>query len=85
MCTALSRLVLDLLVLTILSLTCSPVPPAFAKTKQFSKLSPFQKAMALLHVSATPGSLPCREQQRGMLHSLLEDAIAASTGTCLCT
>ncbi|KAK4049790.1 Origin recognition complex, subunit 1 [Microbotryomycetes sp. JL201] len=59
------------------------VPPAFMSDETFQRLPPFKQAQALLHVSATPEFLPCREQQREHISLLLSDAILGQYGTCL--
>ncbi|SGY83361.1 BQ5605_C009g05632 [Microbotryum silenes-dioicae] len=59
------------------------VPPAFTLSPEFAKLPPFERAKAMLHVSATPDLLPCREHQRNLISSLLGDAVLGQTGTCL--
>ncbi|KAM0790306.1 hypothetical protein ACM66B_005607 [Microbotryomycetes sp. NB124-2] len=59
------------------------VPPAFMSDEAFQQLAPFKRAQALLHVSATPEFLPCREEQREQISLLLSDAILSQYGTCL--
>ncbi|KAK4048492.1 Origin recognition complex, subunit 1 [Microbotryomycetes sp. JL221] len=59
------------------------VPPAFMSDEAFLKLEPFKRAQALLHVSATPEFLPCREEQRESISMMLSEAILAQIGTCL--
>ncbi|ORY37703.1 P-loop containing nucleoside triphosphate hydrolase protein, partial [Leucosporidium creatinivorum] len=44
---------------------------------------PFSQAQALLHVSATPEFLPCREKQREEISGILGDGIISGSGTCL--
>ncbi|SCV74696.1 BQ2448_7725 [Microbotryum intermedium] len=61
----------------------SPLPPAFTLSPEFAKMPSFERAKAMLHVSATPELLPCREHQRNLISSLLGDAILGQTGTCL--
>ncbi|KAH8922934.1 P-loop containing nucleoside triphosphate hydrolase protein, partial [Atractiella rhizophila] len=46
-------------------------------------LTPFQKAAQILHVSATPEFLPCRDEEFVQIESFLEDAIDEGTGGCL--
>lgn len=60
-----------------------PPAPTFAETEAFKKLSPFEQAKALLHVSATPEVLPCRDTQRNLIKDLLGDAVLGQTGTCI--
>jgi hypothetical protein len=60
------------------------VPPTFTTSDAFKKLSPFEQARALLHVSATPEFLPRREDEREKIRSMLGGAILSQTGTCLC-
>ena len=50
----------------------------------FRSLSTFEKAKALLHVSATPENLPGREEQRSKINEILGHAILGQSGTCLC-
>jgi origin recognition complex subunit 1 len=45
--------------------------------------SPYQIARSTLHVSAVPHALPCRESEFETVHSHLEAAIIAGTGTCI--
>ena len=45
--------------------------------------SPYQIARSTLHVSAVPHALPCRESEFETVHSHLEAAITAGTGTCI--
>jgi origin recognition complex subunit 1 len=45
--------------------------------------SPYQIARSTLHVSAVPHALPCRESEFETVHSHLEAAISAGTGTCI--
>ena len=45
--------------------------------------SPYQIARSTLHVSAVPHALPCRESEFDTVHSHLEAAITAGTGTCI--
>ncbi|KAK4700787.1 origin recognition complex subunit 1, partial [Phenoliferia sp. Uapishka_3] len=63
--------------------TFTDIPPAFTKSADFKKLSPFGKAKALLHVSATPENLPGREEQRQRIQDVLANAILGQSGTCL--
>jgi len=46
-------------------------------------LSDYEKARKLLHVSAVPDSLPCREKEFAEIYSYLECAIAQESGCCL--
>jgi len=46
-------------------------------------LSDYEKARKLLHVSAVPDSLPCRENEFAEIYSYLECAIAQESGCCL--
>ncbi|KAI5477041.1 origin recognition complex subunit 1 [Pseudohyphozyma bogoriensis] len=61
----------------------SALPLPFTQSPSFKKLSVFERAKSLLHVSATPESLPCRDDQRNKIASILGDAILDHTGTCL--
>lgn len=45
--------------------------------------SPFQTARSRLHVSAVPGSLPCREVEFASVYSHLESAISDGSGACI--
>ncbi|GAA5894655.1 hypothetical protein JCM6882_006648 [Rhodosporidiobolus microsporus] len=60
----------------------NPLPPLLSAS-HLSSLTPFERAKALLHVSATPESLPCREEQREEIRQFLGDAILGRTGGCL--
>ncbi|GAA5904632.1 hypothetical protein JCM8208_004835 [Rhodotorula glutinis] len=57
--------------------------PPLLDARELAKLSPFDRAKALLHVSATPESLPCRDEQRERIRQFLGDAILGRTGGCL--
>ncbi|GAA5822726.1 hypothetical protein JCM11251_004357 [Rhodosporidiobolus azoricus] len=57
--------------------------PPLLSASHLSSLTPFERAKALLHVSATPESLPCREDQREEIRQFLGDAILGRTGGCL--
>lgn len=46
-------------------------------------LTDYEKARKLLHVSAVPDSLPCREKEFAEIYSYLECAIAQESGCCL--
>ncbi|ORX87891.1 P-loop containing nucleoside triphosphate hydrolase protein [Anaeromyces robustus] len=46
-------------------------------------LSDYEKARKLLHVSAVPDSLPCREKEFAEIYSYLECAISQESGCCL--
>ena len=46
--------------------------------------TPFQHARAILHVGATPDSLPCRDEEFTEIEAYLEDAIDEGTGSCIC-
>ncbi|KAG4091057.1 P-loop containing nucleoside triphosphate hydrolase protein [Neocallimastix lanati (nom. inval.)] len=46
-------------------------------------LSDYEKARKLLHVSAVPDSLPCREKEFAEIYSYLESAISQESGCCL--
>lgn len=60
----------------------NPLPPLLSSL-HLSTLTPFERAKALLHVSATPESLPCREEQRETIRQFLGDAILGRSGGCL--
>ncbi|GAA6029380.1 hypothetical protein JCM8097_003646 [Rhodosporidiobolus ruineniae] len=60
----------------------NPLPPLLSSA-HLETLTPFERAKALLHVSATPESLPCREEQRERIRSFLGDAILGRSGGCL--
>ncbi|BGP45913.1 Origin recognition complex, subunit 1 [Rhodotorula kratochvilovae] len=62
--------------------TANALPPLL-QASELAKLSAFDRAKALLHVSATPESLPCREEQRERIRQFLGDAILGRTGGCL--
>lgn len=66
------------------ALSSSPTAlPPLLQASELAKLSPFDRAKALLHVSATPEALPCREEQRERIRQFLGDAILGRTGGCL--
>lgn len=67
---------------TSLSGAHNPLPPLLSAS-HLSSLTPFERAKALLHVSATPEALPCREDQRERIRTFLGDAILGRTGGCL--
>ncbi|KAI5369470.1 Putative BAH domain, AAA+ ATPase domain, ATPase, AAA-type, core, AAA lid domain-containing protein [Septoria linicola] len=48
-----------------------------------SEASPHQLARSSLHVSAVPHALPCRETEFETVHTHLETAISAGTGSCI--
>lgn len=60
----------------------NPLPPLL-QAAHLESLTPFERAKALLHVSATPEALPCREEQREQIRSFLEDSILGRSGGCL--
>ncbi|GAA6023834.1 hypothetical protein JCM10207_005390 [Rhodosporidiobolus poonsookiae] len=60
----------------------NPLPPLLSST-HLASLTPFERAKALLHVSATPEALPCREEQRERIRQFLGDNILGRTGGCL--
>lgn len=65
--------------------SCSALPPAFLHSNpHLASLPPFKRAQALLHVSATPQFLPCREQQREQVAAVVAEGVLSGTGTCLC-
>ncbi|KAK0671163.1 P-loop containing nucleoside triphosphate hydrolase protein [Cercophora samala] len=45
--------------------------------------SPYQVARTQLHVASVPTSLPCREDEFGLVYSHLEAAITDGSGTCI--
>jgi len=45
---------------------------------------PYQRALRLLHVGATPDSLPCREEEFVDVLSRVEDGVEGGGGGCLC-
>ncbi|GJN88674.1 hypothetical protein Rhopal_001640-T1 [Rhodotorula paludigena] len=57
--------------------------PPLLQSAHLATLSPFDRAKALLHVSATPESLPCREEQRERIRQFIGDAVLGRTGGCL--
>ncbi|GAA5951775.1 hypothetical protein JCM3765_003115 [Sporobolomyces pararoseus] len=63
--------------------THNPLPPLLSSTYLDSLPTPLERAKALLHVSATPGSLPCREEQRSQIRQFVEDAVLSRSGGCL--
>lgn len=46
-------------------------------------LDPFARARAVLHVSATPEELPCRDDEAATIGAYLEEAIEEGSGSCL--
>ncbi|BGP53848.1 hypothetical protein JCM8202_006043 [Rhodotorula sphaerocarpa] len=60
----------------------NPLPPLL-QSAHLETLTPFERAKALMHVSATPEALPCREEQRDQIRSFLEDSILGRSGGCL--
>ncbi|GAA6050067.1 hypothetical protein JCM3770_001353 [Rhodotorula araucariae] len=62
--------------------TANALPPLL-QAGELDNLNAFDRAKALLHVSATPESLPCREEQRERIRQFLGDAILGRTGGCL--
>ncbi|GAA6012094.1 hypothetical protein JCM11491_001748 [Sporobolomyces phaffii] len=65
------------------SSTHNPLPPLLSATYLASLPTPLERAKALLHVSATPESLPCREEQRSRIRQFVEDAVLSRSGGCL--
>ena len=47
-------------------------------------VDPYQRAMRLLHVGATPESLPCREEEFVDVLSKVEEGVDSGGGGCLC-
>ncbi|CAG8464406.1 9190_t:CDS:2 [Ambispora leptoticha] len=45
--------------------------------------SPLERARKLLHVSAVPESLPCRESETSQILSYVQEAIKEKNGTCI--
>jgi len=45
---------------------------------------PYQRALRLLHVGATPDSLPCREEEFVDVLSRVEEGVEGGGGGCLC-
>jgi origin recognition complex subunit 1 len=45
---------------------------------------PYQRALRLLHVGATPDSLPCREEEFLDVLSRVEEGVEGGGGGCLC-
>ncbi len=45
---------------------------------------PYQRALRLLHVGATPESLPCREEEFVDVLSRVEEGVESGGGGCLC-
>ncbi|GAA5911697.1 origin recognition complex subunit 1 [Sporobolomyces salmoneus] len=61
----------------------NPLPPLLSSAYLASLPTPLERAKALLHVSATPESLPCREEQRSLIRQFVEDAVLSRSGGCL--
>ncbi|GAA6063239.1 hypothetical protein JCM10212_000341 [Sporobolomyces blumeae] len=61
----------------------NPLPPLLSPAFLASLPTPLERAKALLHVSATPDTLPCREEQRDKIRQFIGDAVLARTGGCL--
>ncbi|GAA5933067.1 origin recognition complex subunit 1 [Sporobolomyces koalae] len=61
----------------------NPIPPLLSASYLASLPTPIERAKALLHVSATPDSLPCREEQRDKIRQFVEDAVWSRSGGCL--
>ncbi|BGO89446.1 hypothetical protein NBRC10512_006633 [Rhodotorula toruloides] len=57
--------------------------PPLLQSAHLASLTPFERAKALLHVSATPESLPCREDQREQIRQFIGDAVLGRSGGCL--
>lgn len=57
--------------------------PPLIQSVHLASLTPFERAKALLHVSATPESLPCREDQREQIRQFIGDAVLGRSGGCL--
>lgn len=65
--------------------TSSALPPAFLESNpHLMALPSFKRAQALLHVSATPEFLPCREKQRDQVAGFVAEHVISGTGSCLC-
>lgn len=47
-------------------------------------VDPYQRALRLLHVGATPESLPCREEEFVEVLSKVEEGVEGGGGGCLC-
>jgi origin recognition complex subunit 1 len=47
--------------------------------------NPYERALRLLHVGATPDSLPCREEEFVDVLSRVEEGVEGGGGGCLCT
>ena len=47
-------------------------------------MDPYQRALRLLHVGATPESLPCREEEFVDVLSKVEEGVESGGGGCLC-
>lgn len=52
----------------------------------FTKLpvDPYERALKLLHVGATPETLPCREEDFVDVLGRIEDGVEDGSGGCLC-
>ncbi|BGP22671.1 origin recognition complex subunit 1 [Rhodotorula toruloides] len=57
--------------------------PPLLESARLASFTPFERAKALLHVSATPESLPCREDQREQIRQFIGDAVLGRSGGCL--
>ena len=65
------------------STTHNSLPPLLSPSFLASLPSPLERAKALLHVSATPENLPCRDEQRSRIRQFVGDAVLSRTGGCL--
>lgn len=65
------------------SLPSRPVPLTSLSADVLISLTPQARAKRLLHVGATPESLPCRSEQYEEVMACLEDAVEEGLGGCL--
>lgn len=64
-------------------LPSSKLPASIMDTEQLPS-DPYQRALRLLHVGATPESLPCREEEFVDVLSKVEEGVESGGGGCLC-
>lgn len=64
----------------------SALLPVAEHTMDFTKLpvDPYERALKLLHVGATPETLPCREEDFVDVLGRIEDGVEDGSGGCLC-
>ena len=62
----------------------SIITPLGSRSAPMSAAStPFEYARERLHVSAVPGTLPCRDEEFAEIYSTVENAVTSNKGCCL--